>query len=1114
MDSPRNNLTVILGKNLTVCGVMKEDGDVYSGLWSGMNPTDYVFSFFMFQIILSFFISRLLHFLLRPLKQPKFVCDMLTGFILGPSVLGRDKSMLEKIFLPKNMLLSNTISTIGAIYFVFITSVKIDKSRIFLTVKKAWNVSLTCLVIPCIISTSLFYLLQNFLTGFYKVPHFYLYLGFGMSLCHSPNVAHALGELNLLNPELGQLALFVVVLHSIIGGLHLATLMFAIPGAAMKTSLFQLCMSALIAFIVFTVLRPLMLWIVKNTPEGKPVKSIYVRLILVAPLITAMLSDAAGTHFLTGAQIMGLIIPAGPPLGSALVEKSELIMSELLLPFFFIHVGQRTNVQMITDLKAFWALIFILMVQSISKMIGSVRNAILLSFILNFKGVIDHSVFLWLRMQKLVDDSYFTAFVLSTVAVNAIMNPLIQIFYKPELSLEACPSFENYPRSLQSMPSIGELRVLCCIHCGDNVNGMITLLKASNPTEFSPICAYTLYLTQLIGQAAPLLAPYETKKGKWKTNSSDRIMHALLRFSKTLNVPLTIQPLKIIAPYKTMHETICKLAIDKFIPLIIAPFPESLEFHGKKASLRSFNINIQTYAPCTVGILVDRSSHHLLSTTNFSYNVLAIFLGGPDDREALALVLRMSGHPGVSITLIRIDFKADDDNNKSERYLDECFINEFKSRTIGNASVVCHEVVAEETAQVMNVISKVDNSYDLVIVGKQPGANSRLAKEMLPWIEYKELGVIGDMVASSDFCGGTMSVLVMQCFRISSTGIESSMTNYDERSLKKAWNVNLTCLVAPFIISTSLFYLLQKYLTGFYNAPLFYLYLGFATSLSHCLNVTHALGELNLLNSELGQLAFNINVCNSRASMKLCLSQLCIVFTVLHPLMLWIIKNTPEGKPVKSMYVRLILVAPLITAMLTEAAGTTFFTRAQMMGLIIPKSELIMSELFLPFFFIHKVFWALIFILIVESFSKMIGSLSSLLCVNTSVWNAILLSFILNFKGVIEHNVFLWLRMQKLVDDSYFTAFVLSIVAVNAIMSPLIQIFYKPELRLEDCLSFGNHPRRLHSMPSTSELRVLCCIHCEYNVNGMRAWCHWRYGGIFSLLCEENVCSGNSVFWN
>ncbi|KAL5824527.1 hypothetical protein ACOSQ3_020590 [Xanthoceras sorbifolium] len=789
----QEQLRDISENNFTVCGVMKESGDAYRGRWSVvLNPADYVFSFFMFQSILLFVISRLLHFLLRPLKQPKFVCDMLTGFILGPSVLGRDKSMLEKIFLPKNLLLSNTMSTVGAIYFVFLTSVKIDKSRIFLTVKKAWKVSLTCLVVPFIISTSLFYLLQNYLTGFYKAPLFYLYLGFTMSLSHYPNVAHALGELNLLNSELGQLALSVVVLHSIMGGLNLATLMFAIPGASMKLCLSQLCMLALIAFIVFTMLRPLMLWIIRNTPEGKPVKSSYVRLILLAPLIAAMLTDAAGTTFFTGAQIMGLIIPAGPPLGSALVEKSELIMSELFLPFFFIQVGRRTNLQTITDWKAFWALIFILMVGSFSKMIGSllsllcvntgVRNAILLGFILNFKGVIEHNVFLWLRMQKLVDDSYFTAFVLSTVAVNAIMNPLIQIFYKPELRLEACPSFGNYPRRLHSMPPTGELRVLCCIHCEDNVNGMITLLKASNPTEISPIYAYTLHLTQLIGQAAPLLAPYESQRGKWKTNSSDRIMRALSRLSKTSNVPLTIQPLKIIAPYKTMHETICKLAIDKFIPLIIVPFPESLEFHGKTASLRSFNINIQTYAPCTVGILVDRSSNRYLSTTHFSYNVVAIFLGGPDDREALALVLRMSGHPGVSITMIRIDFKADDDNNKSERYLDECLINEFKSKTITNASMVCHEVVAEETLQVMNVISKIDNSYDLVIVGKQQRAHSRLAKEMLPWIEYKELGVIGDMVASSDFCGGTMSVLVMQCFGISSTGTECSMTNSDERS--------------------------------------------------------------------------------------------------------------------------------------------------------------------------------------------------------------------------------------------------------------------------------------------------------------------------------------------
>ncbi|TQD74263.1 hypothetical protein C1H46_040197 [Malus baccata] len=33
---------------------------------------------------------------------------------------------------------------------------------------------------------------------------------------------------------------------------------------------------------------------------------------------------------------------------------------------------------------------------------------------------------------------------------------------------------------------------------------------------------------------------------------------------------------------------------------------------------------------------------------------------------------------------------------------------------------------------------------------------------MAEFVEHAELGVIGDMLASSDFCGGTVNVLVMQ----------------------------------------------------------------------------------------------------------------------------------------------------------------------------------------------------------------------------------------------------------------------------------------------------------------------------------------------------------------
>ncbi|KAK0592437.1 hypothetical protein LWI29_019164 [Acer saccharum] len=633
------------------------------------------------------------------------------GIIMGPSVLGYEKKIMDKVFEPKNLLLSHSLSTMGAIYFVFITSVKMDKSRILLTPKKVWNVSMTCFFIPFIISITLLCLLKNYLSGINGNMTYLIYISIAKSISHYSAISHTLGELNLLNSELGNLALSTVMLHEILAGLFIATATLAIPGNKKKAIISQFYLVILIIFLVF-VLRPLMKWIIRTTPAGKPVKEVYVQLILIIPLITGMLSDSLGATFYTGAQMMGLIIPAGPPLVSVLVEKSELIiMSEILLPFFYIQIGQYTYMQATKDWTAFWTIMFISIAVSLARMAGSLlsllcfnaglRNAVLLGIIMENKGVIELNVYLmWTTI--------FAAFVLSIIAINAVATPLIQIFYKRETSFSArsCSIAESHLRTLQLARPISEFRVICCIHVEDNVNGMITLLKASNPTEISSICAYTLHLTQLIGRSAPILAPYEIQRKKVQPNSTDRIMHALSKFLKTSSVLITIRPLRVIAPYKTMHETICKLARDEVIPLIIVPFPESLEFHGKITILRGLNINIQTYAPCTVGTLVDRSAQHHQSTTHFSYNVVVFFFGGPDDREALALALRMSGHPGVSITMIRIDYIPDTEgDDEIERHLDEAFINEFKSSNIGNACMVCHEVVvAEETMQVMNAI--------------------------------------------------------------------------------------------------------------------------------------------------------------------------------------------------------------------------------------------------------------------------------------------------------------------------------------------------------------------------------------------------------------------------
>lgn len=390
-------------------------------------------------------------------------------------------------------------------------------------------------------------------------------------------------------------------------------------------------------------------------------------------------------------------------------------------------------------------------------------------------------------MLQHVDPQCFTQLVLTYLVMTAILTPLISVFYKPRVTMQVTPSMESRMRTLATTPLNTELRILCCIHFEENVHGIITLLKAFNPTEISPICSYVVNLVELVGRAAPLLIPYNVQKRKIRVNSTDRIMRAMSKFSKSSSAPVTIQPFTLIAPYKIMHESISKLARDKFIPFILVPFHQvqTQEIEGKTASLQNFTLNVQAYSPCTIGIFVDRGLPRYLSSNYFSYNVAVFFLGGPDDREAIALASRMSAHPHINITLYRIDLMEPDlDEEENETFLDDSVLTEFKSRNFGNESLVCHETQASSTLEVMDAIRSSQNDYDLVIVGKRRRAKSKLEKEMKPWADFEELGVIGDVLASADFCGGMIPVLVIQGIGRRSNGSNTSdiMSGTQDRS--------------------------------------------------------------------------------------------------------------------------------------------------------------------------------------------------------------------------------------------------------------------------------------------------------------------------------------------
>ncbi|CAN6569027.1 unnamed protein product [Malus baccata var. baccata] len=490
----------------------------------------------------------------------------------------------------------------------------------------------------------------------------------------------------------------------------------------------------------------------------------------------AFITDALGTKPTTGAIILGLVVPNGPPLGTALIKKTEFMVSEFLLPVFFFCVGLSVNVYSIHDWESFSKLQVLIVESYVTKFLGvtlaamcckiKFKHSLLLSMIMSIKGLIEPSIYSRWRVLKQMDQQSYTQIILSSLGLTMAIAPFIRFSCIPHVHLRQSSSIHDCIRNIQSLLASNSetFQILCCVHNEESVRNMITLLEASNPTEASPICAYIFHAVELTGSAAPLLVPH-TKQEKKFTHTSVptnvHIMRAFENYSKNSKGPVVIEAFTRTTPYKSMHETIFHEANDKKVPLIIIPFHEN---HNDviapncqtKAPFFSKHSNTKPALRIPVGIPVDRSLSCLLSLNHFSYNVAVFFIGGPDDRETLAYSARMSGNTKVSISVFRFILAETviEEEQLKEAKLDQALVDECKLSNIGNDRLNWHEMEVDDGVQLMDAIRQSHGDYDLVMVGRRHLEMSLRNEETVDFMENAELGVIGDMLASSDFCVG------------------------------------------------------------------------------------------------------------------------------------------------------------------------------------------------------------------------------------------------------------------------------------------------------------------------------------------------------------------------
>ncbi|XP_004308963.1 PREDICTED: cation/H(+) antiporter 15-like [Fragaria vesca subsp. vesca] len=720
--------------------------------------------------------SRFLYYFFKPLGQTKFVCYLLGGIILGPSLMGHSKEIRDNLYGKKiHLQLFDTIAEIGSIYAIFLMSLKFDFAVLRRNAKKSWKIGIGGFLFPTVVTFSLIYPITGTAP---KVP--WLMSTVTLSFSYFPVISQALYELNLMSSELGQLAMSSAMLNDALEWTSLTVGLIAAQNDCFKGILTFLSILGMLLFTLY-VIRPLMIMIIKNTPEGKEVNEIYTVGILLGVLVMSVISDSIGLLSVGGPIFMGLVIPDGPPLGAAIEQKTEFVVSEFLMPMYFFRVGVSIDVHAIGDPATMEHLQSIILVLFVSKIVGvtlsgllckiGFKNSFMLSMIMSMKGLIELNALRHWRGSQIIDGAFYNQMVLSSLVLTMIVTPIVRFSYIPHMRLKEATK-DLRVRNIQSTPKDDEAcRILFCVHNEENAGNIITFLEASNPTDASPICASVVHTVDLVGHSVPQLTPYRNRN---KFRQIDRpltnqMMQAFDTYSKNSRGPVVIEAYSMVAPYTSMHENIFRLALENLVPLIIVPFHEnhqSVVGPSMTGPIRQFNLNVQEFSPCTVGILVDRGLCCPLKKSSFYSNVALFFIGGPDDREALAYASRMTDNPDVCLTVFRIIMRINkiksNEEDLTEFKLDKSLINEFKLRNTGNDRLNWHDTEVGNCVEVMDVIKNSQSEYDLVMVGRRHPYMSLREEEMTDFIQNPELGMIGDVLASPDFCNGMVKVLVMQ----------------------------------------------------------------------------------------------------------------------------------------------------------------------------------------------------------------------------------------------------------------------------------------------------------------------------------------------------------------
>jgi Kef-type K+ transport system membrane component KefB len=392
-------------------------------------------------IALVLVVSAVLGAAARRCGQPTVIGQILTGIVLGPSLLGRLPGHLTSHLFPAPVLpYLSVLSQIAVVIFMFAVGYEIEFRAVRGHGRAVPLIAVSAFTVPFALGIGCALLFHSDFTAV-GVTHqgrsFVLFMGVACSITALPVLAAIARERGLAGTQVGVTATAAAGAMDVVAWLALAAALIGSDHSGRFPWIVTLLLLGCFVAVMLTAVPPLLSWWMGRS---KSVLSNPVPVAFALAMGAAWVTASLGLHPIFGGFLAGLAMRAGSKEQDSEVLRSMDQAGGLLLPLFFIVTGLSLNVgAMRGDAFVLLAVIFVITVAgklgptyAISRVCGfPPRESATMATLVNTRGLTELIALNVGLADGLISQRLFTVLVLMALITTLMTGPLLLLSRSP-----------------------------------------------------------------------------------------------------------------------------------------------------------------------------------------------------------------------------------------------------------------------------------------------------------------------------------------------------------------------------------------------------------------------------------------------------------------------------------------------------------------------------------------------------------------------------------------------------------------------------------------------------------------------------------------------------------